>query len=85
MIVVKIELHSAITGKVSEIGRMVVSNDGTGTKQKCNYTARVCRKGSEDFLKNPTRSGKIVDYPRQSYTVWKLIHKALKSCYPEFK
>ena len=28
MLVVRIELHSAVTGKVTEIGRMTITNDG---------------------------------------------------------
>lgn len=85
MIVVKVELHSAITGKITEIGRMVISNDGTAKdKRRGNYTARVCRRGSTNFLK-PTREGKIANFPRKSYTIWKLVHKALIECFEEKK
>lgn len=82
MIVVKIELHSAITGTVKELGRMVISNDGDHKEhpKKGNYTARVCKKGSTNFMK-PTRTGKVRNYSRNSYTVWKLVYKALKECF----
>jgi hypothetical protein len=44
VIVVKVELHSAITGEVTEIGRMLIANTG-GTKKRGDYTAKVLRLG----------------------------------------
>lgn len=83
MIVVKVELHSALTGKVSELGRMVISNDGgsRGAKRS-DYTARVCRKGSTDFT-SPMRTGEVKDWPRLSYNIWRLVCRSLKSAFPE--
>lgn len=37
MLVIRVELHSAITGKISEIARMIVANDSSGTKSMGNY------------------------------------------------
>jgi len=88
MIVVKVELHSAITGKVTEIGQMVIDNLGTGTPSSGNYRARVARRGA-DFMKmvrgnsKPVREGEVNDYPRLTATVWKLVYRSLASCYPE--
>jgi hypothetical protein len=30
-----------------------------------------------------TRTGSVHDYPRQSYNVWRLVIRALLSCFPE--
>lgn len=86
MIVVKIELHSAITGKVSTIGKMVIDNIG-GTKQRGNYRVRVGNKNDADNLRavmqRPQRTGEVTDYPRLSYNVWRLIARSLLSAFPE--
>lgn len=85
MIVVKVELHSARTGKVEELGRMVISNDGgSQTASRSDYTARVCRKGSTDFMK-PLRTGHVKDWPRLSYNVWRLVLRSLRDAFPEEK
>jgi len=88
MLVVKIELHSAITGKIKEIGRMIIANTG-GTADRGNYTAKVAKK--ERKFRNqrvwdyPLRVGEVKDYPRLSYNVWRLVSRALRSAFPEEK
>lgn len=76
MIVVKIELHSAITGKVSEIGRMLIVNDGTGTHKRGNYNVGIMRRGT---IKTVQKRGRVQEYPRLSYTVWELVRRSLMS------
>lgn len=90
MLVIKIELHSAITGAVSEIGRMNIANEGTGTAQRGDYKVQVIRrsaptdKGFWDYnASNVTRTGEVKNYPRLSYNVWRLITRALLSAFPE--
>lgn len=39
MLVVKVELHSAINGLTSEIARFVVYNDSTGDRDRGNYVS----------------------------------------------
>lgn len=94
MLVVKVELHSAITQKITEIGRMVIWNDGTAESAKRgNYDARVLRKPRQDspyerlpMTRAPyTREGRVEDYPRLPYPIWRLVSRALRSCYPEEK
>ena len=90
MLVVKIELWSAITGKRQEIGRMYIANDGSsGNPKKGNYNVKVARKNSKDYKGwekiSHTREGKVLDYPRLSYNVWRLILRSLKACFPEEK
>lgn len=88
MLVVKVELHSAITGAVTEIARSVIYNDGGGSRDKGDYKALTIRgRSKEDFDKrmreavydgkNVTRSTEIKDYPRLRLHVWNLVAKAL--------
>ena len=92
MLVVKIELHSAVTGKVDEIGRMYIANDGTGTAARGSYDAAICRKGTTSPPNtfsggrlDPVRIGRVENYPRLSYNVWRLVLRSLRSCFPEDK
>lgn len=84
MIVVKIELHSAITRQITTLGTMVIDNIG-GTREKGNYRVRVGRKGSSipEVQNKPLRVGSVTDYPRLSYNIWRLILRALQSAFPE--
>jgi hypothetical protein len=88
MLVVRIELWSAVTGEKTEIGRMYVANDGTSERQdRGDYTAKVCRRGSFEYPGwdnlRPVREGSVRDYPRLSYNVWRLVSRALRACFPE--
>lgn len=75
MIIVRVELHSAISGEITEIGRMSITNDGTGTQSKGNYVIKLFRKGFKSVLKQ----GTVLDHPRLSTSVWTLVYKALKN------
>ncbi|GAF80423.1 unnamed protein product [marine sediment metagenome] len=80
MIVVKIELWPCgFESRKREIGRMLIDNQG-GTAKRGNYRVRVLRKGSEDKV---LREGEVTNYPRQSYNVWRLVCRALKSTFHE--
>jgi len=89
MIVVKIELHSAITGKIQELGRTYIANTGGGTGERGEYDVAVCRKGNFEYCgmaaPNILRNGEVTNYPRLSYNVWRLVIRALKSAFPEEK
>lgn len=87
MLVIKIELHSAVTGAVTELGRTYIANVG-GTHERGEYDVKVCRKNKLDYIaasKNPLRKGHVYDYPRNSYNVWRLVARALLSAFPEEK
>lgn len=90
MIVVKIEMWPGGNKlRCHEIGRMYIANDGSGSGDRGNYDAVVCRRGTtenpmEGNVK-PTRTGRVVDYPRTSYNVWRLISRCLRSAFPEEK
>lgn len=78
MIVVRVELHSAVTGKVTELARMHVANVG-GTAQLGDYDVAVLRGRSRaalDQLK-VQRRGRVEKYPRLKLHVWNLVLRAL--------
>ncbi len=86
MLVVKIELHSAITGKTTVLGSAIIANDG-GTHSRADYTVRVGRKPHADNLRlvasKPLRRGYVENYPRKSYNVWRLVIRSLLAAFPE--
>lgn len=75
MIIVKVELHSAITGKVTELGRLRITNDGTGSAERGNYDVAPFGKGGRSIL----RMARVENYPRLSYSVFRLIRLALEA------
>ena len=86
MIVVKIELHSALTGEHRTLGHMRITNDGTTQDRKRgNYNVDVMRKGHSAYEAsgNVQRTGRVENYPRLSYNVWRLVARALLSAFPE--
>ncbi len=90
MIVVTVELHSAITGKVSVIGRTIIHNVGTSADGRLgDYQVAVANRrdatGLRAILQRPQRRGEVRQYPRLSYNVWRLVIRALRSAFPEEK
>ncbi|ANJ20677.1 hypothetical protein RDp07_gp17 [Roseobacter phage RD-1410Ws-07] len=87
MLVLKLELHSAVTGEVKEIGRTIIANTGKGSFQKGDYIVKVAKKrktfSNTDTWKEPLRTGNVENYPRLSYNVWRLVIRALLSAFPE--
>lgn len=84
MLVVTVTLHSAVTGEVTELGRMIIANDGTGSYERGNYDAKVARKGVTDnreLWHKPLRTARVENYPRWSYTIWELVRRALNGLY----
>lgn len=78
MIIVRVELHSAITRKVTEIARMEICNRG-GVPERCDYSVATLRGRSRgQFDRHEvTREGVVTDYPRLSIHVWHLVARAL--------
>jgi hypothetical protein len=79
VIVVRLELHSAITGDVTELARMLICNDGSGDAATGNYVATVLRGRTKAQLDRRIlqRSCGIAGYPRQALHVWNLVARAL--------
>jgi hypothetical protein len=78
MIVVRVELHSAITRKVTEIARMQIRNAG-GTKEIGDYSVETLRGRSRAGLDQRVcqRGGRVENYPRLRIHVWHLVARAL--------
>lgn len=83
MIVVKVELHSAVTGQVINLSTMVISNDCSSKDPDLgNYNVRTFKKGTPidkmGFTK-PLRFGRVEKHLRKKLPVWNLVSKALKA------
>lgn len=73
MIVLTMELHSAITKRTSHLGTIRICNDGAGTQRRGNYTA--------EFIHRDGKKGKKVrveGHRRVALPVWTLVAKVLK-------
>ena len=82
MLIVTVELESAVTGKTTLLGKALIYNDGTGTQTRGNYDIRVGRRGQGDpyvIYNRPARSGHVTGHPRLRASVWSLITKALQA------
>lgn len=81
MLIVKIELHSAITGEITEIGRMRLYNDGTGTRTRSDYVGEVFRGRNFEVLDKNTvhKRGEVKKWPRLERHVWNLVAVMLKN------
>ena len=82
MLVVKVELHPPF-GEVKLLGEAHIYNttgQGRGRWDKrADYGVRVLRRGGGKAY----RTGTVVDYPRLSYNVWRLVIRALLGCFHE--
>jgi hypothetical protein len=78
MIVIRVELHSAVSRKVTEIARMRICNIG-GTREHGDYRAETFRGRSAEQLARliRQRAATISDYPKLSIHVWHLVARAL--------
>lgn len=84
MIVVKVELWSAITHQKTELARMVIANEGTNDNpRKGDYSVATMRGRNEISLhkammsRTHTKEGKVVGHNRLQEHVWNLVAKAL--------
>jgi hypothetical protein len=84
MIIVRVELHSAINGQKTELARMMIDNIG-GTEKAGDYRCRTYRgRSSEDldrsmFIEAVTREAEIKGHRRLDLHVWHLVGKALQA------
>lgn len=79
MIVVSVQLHSAITGEVTELARVRICNDGSGSETHGNYTGSSFRGRDKAALDRAvvSRSAGLKNYPRQAQHVWNLVARML--------
>jgi hypothetical protein len=78
LIIITIELWSAITKKRTKLAEMHIANDGTGTATVGSYDGKVLRAPNFHPEVNVTRRGRVENYPRQAVTVWNLLARMLK-------
>lgn len=84
MIVVKVELWSAIDGSQQELARMVVDNIG-GTHTRGNYRTRTLigrskealDKALNDIPMKVQRESRVIGHARLKEHVWNLVAKGL--------
>ncbi|QIG76878.1 hypothetical protein EVC30_049 [Rhizobium phage RHph_Y1_11] len=77
MIIVTIELKSAITKKTTKLGELRIANDGTSTDDKVmHYDGKIMTKPT--FMK-VTREGKVMGHRRHDLTIWHLVAKMLRN------
>lgn len=81
MLIVRVELHSAITGEVTEIARTIISNNGTGTRTYGNYYACSYKGRDKEALNRHVvdRAGFVYGHAREQEHVLSLACKALKA------
>ncbi len=74
MLLVKIELHSAVTGKISTIATGTIINTGAGTATQGNYRVDL-----RDARGRPWKAGTVAGFPRKRLLAWDLLARALYS------
>lgn len=85
MIVIRVELWSAVTGAKTELARMAISNDGSSGGQRRNYegeafTGRSLAALDRAMVKGTvTRRGKVENHDAPGLHVWNLVAKMLRS------
>ena len=89
MLIVELKLMSARTLKTTTLAKTTISLvNANETHSKGDYHVLVGRRGVSDLVKihrEPQREGAVLDYPRKSYNVWRLVIRALLSAFPEEK
>lgn len=81
MIVVKVELWSAITGAKTELARLEICNTGEEPNPRFgDYECRTLRGRSTEQLNRRTtmKAAEIKHWPRLQLHVWNLVTEALK-------
>lgn len=84
MIVIRVELHSAVTRKVTELARMHICNIG-GTKSRRDYSGQTFTGRDRDTLDRSvangtvTRSGEVMNHKSEAQHVWNLVAKMLNN------
>lgn len=79
MIIVKVELHSAITHKITELARMKICNDGTSAGSRRSYIGTVFRGRSKEQLDKETihKERLLGNWPAEQLHVWNLVARFL--------
>lgn len=81
MIIVRVELHSAITNQITELARMCIANNGTGDAKTSNYDGVTFRGRNKETLDKQSivHKGEVKGYNRQQLHVWNLVAQMLRA------
>ncbi len=84
MIVVRIELWSAVTGEKTELARMHIANDGEASvvnHRRGTYVGEtfVGRSTAALDKRQVSKRGRVENYPRLDLHLWNLVARMLKS------
>lgn len=82
MIIVQAALLSGIDSSMSSLGRLEITNDGTGTASKGNYIVVLYSRGANG---RKIRTAKIKNWPRNAKTAWALVTAAIEAVKPKKK
>lgn len=76
MIVITIELwkKGSRLNKVPR-GKIIIVNDGTGSKTKGNYDVHFYDRNGRGF-----RSERLENWPRNAKSIWKMLNKIFGGC-----
>jgi len=80
MIVVHMDLNSAITGQQSQLCKILIINDGNGTKNRGNYSYSIWGKNNRLM-----KQGHIKNWPRLAKHSILLLQAVLEDAYPQTK
>jgi hypothetical protein len=72
MLIVRIELHSAVTGQITTIATGEIVNTGTGSSTQGNYRVEL-----RDAAGRQWKQGHIEGFPRKRLLAWDLLYRAL--------
>lgn len=80
MIIVRVELWSAITGEVTELARMHICNEGSDGHLR-DYSVVFFRGRSTAALnrRQVQRKGEVRSWPSEELLVWNLVAVALRA------
>lgn len=81
MIIIKVELHSAVTRKITELARMKIYNDGLETNHNFGNYIFQTFKGRSTLQLNKEQIIKhteVKHWPKNSLHVWNLVCKGLR-------
>jgi len=73
MLIVTIELHSAVTGEIKTLATGKIINTGAGTPTRGHYRVEL-----RDAAGRLWKTGNVENFPRKPLLAWDLLFRALK-------
>ena len=73
MLILKIELHSAVTGEIKTLATGKIVNSGAGMPTQGHYRVEL-----RDAAGRVWKTGTVEDFPRKRLLAWDLVYRALE-------